>query len=121
MTGWKPRIRVHANGRISFPGVVSYDIGGDESERRISLPYPPTCRSHPAEPEPVALSGPTVAREVAEGRIKPIPTSAPYRIVVHDLAEYERLAATRWIYDARHIGDQAATPIDNFGAAAGAA
>lgn len=114
MTGWKPRMRVHGNGRISFPGVVSYRIAGDKNAP--PLPYPPTCASHPAPPQPVALSGAAVARAIAEGRIKPIPSSVPYRIEVHDLAEYERLAGTRWLYDARHTGDQPTAPVDNRGA-----
>ena len=109
---FRPRVRLHANGRISFPGAVQYIIAaGDEAGR--SLPYPPTTTSHPAPASPVALSGAGVARALAEGRIRPIPASLPFRIEVLDLSAYERLSATGWLYDPRHTGNADVPAEDN--------
>lgn len=108
----KPRIRLHRNGRISFPSVVEYRVRvGDE--RYETLPYPPTYDSHPAKPVPVPLSSTKMAKMIALGEIKPLPCSLPYTIEELDVAACRRLAATGLLYDPRHTGHAHTEAVDN--------
>lgn len=109
--GWAPTIEYHDNGRIGFPGAVRYRLhtrfGG------LVLPWPPTAATHPAPAKPVPLSGPRIARLVAEGRIGPLPASLPYTIEVLHADEYRRLCESGWIRDPRHSGARPFEIVDN--------
>lgn len=101
----------HANGRISFPGVVRYQIRHEDWTETV--PFPPTCESHPAPSTPVPLASRHTAKMIALGEIKPLPNSLPFRIEVLDLVAYERLARTGLLYDPRHTGGSTTPAIDN--------
>lgn len=110
MTKHKPNIRLHENGRISFPGVVQYRV---HTPAGIKVqPYPPTFESHPGPSTPVPLASANAARLVAEGKIKPLRSSLPFTLDILDLAEFERLEGAGWTRDPRHFG-AGAEIIDN--------
>lgn len=107
-------IKHHRNGRISFPGVVEYRVRRvDGAFGKRALPYPPTAASHPAPPDPVPLASKFTAKMIAQGEIRPLPKSRPFRIEVLDLASYNRLAASGLLYDPRHTGAGGAQALDN--------
>lgn len=106
--------KTHANGRMSFP-CVEYLITHENGTTEI-VPYPPTYETHPAPTTPPALSSVHTARMIAQGEIAPIPSSLPYRPVVHDLPEYDRLAKSGALRDPRHTGHALSQVIDSMGA-----
>jgi len=105
------KFKQHKNGRISFPGVVEYQVRHDDWTE--TMPYPPTCESHPAKPAPIPLSSAQTAKMIALGEIKPLPSSLPFIVNVLDLERYERLAGSGLLYDRRHTGAKNIEAIDN--------
>lgn len=99
----KPKIRLHKNGRISFPGVVEYCVRHQDG-RVETLPLPPNASTHPAASLPVPLSSVQTAKMMALGEINPLPSSLPFRALVLDLVAYDRLAGLGWLYHPRHTG-----------------
>ena len=84
----KIRVRHHADGRRSFPGVVQYRVGDQ------LLDLPPTVSTH-RDLTPLRPGG------KPEGL-----RSLPWRPVVHDRATYDRL----WLSGALHIGHVTISP-----------
>lgn len=108
----KLRIRLHQNGRISFPGMLTYHVHLGDG-RYETLPYPPTYDSHPAPPKPIPLASANMAKMIALGEIKPLPCSLPFIIEELDIDACRHLAAIGWLYDPRHTGHRRSTAIDN--------
>ena len=104
---------IHANGRISFP-CVEYLITHPNGDTEIA-PYPPTYETHPAPTTPPALSSVHTARMIAQGEIVPIPSSLPFRPIIHDLTEHTRLWKSGALHDPRHTGHERSQVIDHMG------
>lgn len=84
----KIKMVVHADGRRGFPGIVTYQVLRWDAASRAYLPaeitdLPPDIDSHPDPDRAAALGVPAAS----------IPLwGLPYRILIHDLPAYERLA-----------------------------
>lgn len=106
--GHKPRIHLDAAGdvaRIGWPTALVY-VPSEGPDAGKELPWPPTTESHPGKPQPIPLDSHDTAKKIADGTLKPLPRSVAYLIVEKDREAVHTLAATGWLQDKRHKGDE---------------
>lgn len=91
----KLKLRRQADGRIGFPGVVAYVLAAGPNEG-LELLCPPSVEEH----------------EDPSRRDKGFSRSTyPYRLLVKDVQEYERIRGLGYLYAPEHLGG--GTVIDN--------